>query len=146
MMRTNTRVTARLAATMPPAIAPSLPGSVIGRWVAAATPVSEMQDTSHERWWKGEILENYWKKILKEKQNRCNIISVIFFTKLMWRHFMMVDWIEFYAVSAIFQPCNGGTFYVFNHCGTISKLEPYKVVQVMKRSSCLDIKCRRTWG
>lgn len=49
MMRTNTRVTARLAATMPPAIAPSLPGSVIGRWVAAATPVSEMQDTSYER-------------------------------------------------------------------------------------------------
>ena len=41
---------------------------------------------------------------------------------------------------------NVKTFYVSNQCGTISKKEPYKVVQVMKRSSCLDMKFRRTWG
>lgn len=38
IMRTRTRVTARLAATIPPAMAPSLVGSVIVRSLTTATP------------------------------------------------------------------------------------------------------------
>ena len=29
-------------------------------------------------------------------------------SRIKWKRDRLIDWIEFYAVSAVFQPCNGG--------------------------------------
>ena len=34
----------------------------------------------------------------------------------------MIDWIDFYAVSAIFQPCNGGSRNMLDKLGTVCRI------------------------